>query len=321
MASMEGEPGEPKAKYVHTVESGYRGQPTVLNNVETWANVPQIIGRGAEWFASIGSGDVSASPWGGSSGTKVFSLVGNVNNTGLVEVPMGITLREIVFDIGGGIPAGRTFKAVQTGGPSGGCLPEAELDLPVDFDSLTEAGSMMGSGGLIVMDDRTCMVDVAKYFVDFLMDESCGKCTPCREGLASLHEILGRICDGEGRGGATSSCSRTSARRCWRRLALRAGADGGQPGAVDAALLPRRVRGPHRAEPMPRRGVQGAGDLHHRRRGLHRLHALPQALPHRCITGERKKPHVIDQETCIQCGTCLDACPDDAVVEWSRRRS
>ncbi len=169
MASMSGRAGEPRAKYVHNVEYGYRDKPTVLNNVETWANVPVIVEKGAEWFASIGTGDVSENPWNGSSGTKVFSLVGNIRNTGLVEVPMGITLREIIFEIGGGIPDGRTFKAVQTGGPSGGCLPESLLDMPVDFDSLTEAGSMMGSGGMIVMDDHTCMVDVARYFVDFLV--------------------------------------------------------------------------------------------------------------------------------------------------------
>jgi NADH-quinone oxidoreductase subunit F len=198
MASMAGRAGEPRAKYVHTVEHGFRDLPTVLNNVETWANVPQIVLNGPEWFAAIGTGDVSKSPWGGSSGTKVFSLVGNIRNSGLVEVPMGNTLREIVFDIGGGIPDGRKFKAVQTGGPSGGCLPESKLDLAVDFDTLVEAGSMMGSGGMIVMDDRTCMVDVARYFVDFLCDESCGKCTPCREGADWMLKILLKIERGEG---------------------------------------------------------------------------------------------------------------------------
>ena len=199
MASMTGKVGEPKAKYIHNVESGFKGKPTVLNNVETWANIPVIIEKGADWFAKIGSGDVSENPWNGSSGTKVFSLVGKINRTGLIEVPMGITLREIVYDIGGGIPKGRKFKAIQTGGPSGGCLPESTLDLTVDFDSLTKAGSMMGSGGMIVMDDKTCMVDVAKYFIHFLKGESCGKCTPCREGLISLDEILSRIIKGEGK--------------------------------------------------------------------------------------------------------------------------
>jgi NADH-quinone oxidoreductase subunit F len=193
MASLEGRVGEPRAKYVHTSEQGLWGQPTNLNNVETWANVPLIINNGADWFSQIGTE--------GSKGTKIFSLVGNISNTGLVEVPMGITLREIIYDIGGGIPKGRNFKAVQTGGPSGGVIPESLLDLPVDFDELTQAGSMMGSGGMIVMDDKTCMVDVAKYFVTFLEGESCGKCLPCREGLRQMREILTGITEGRGKKG------------------------------------------------------------------------------------------------------------------------
>jgi len=190
IASIEGEVGEPRAKHIHMAESGLWGKPTVLNNVETWANVPLIIKRGAEWYRGLGSP--------GGRGTKIFSLVGKVRNTGLVEVPMGTTLRQIIFEIGGGIPKGRSFKAVQTGGPSGGCIPESELDMPVDFDELTKLGSMMGSGGMIVMDDQTCMVDVAKYFIGFLKEESCGKCTTCREGLARMYEILERITGGEG---------------------------------------------------------------------------------------------------------------------------
>jgi len=193
MASLEGRVGEPRAKYVHTVEVGLYDRPTILNNVETFVNVPVIIERGARWFASIGTKE--------SKGTKVFSLTGRVNNTGLVEVPMGITLREIIYEIGGGIAGGRKFKAVQTGGPSGGCLPARLLDLPVDFDSLVEAGSMMGSGGMIVMDDSTCMVDLARYFTGFLKDESCGKCTVCREGLANMHRILTDITEGRGKEG------------------------------------------------------------------------------------------------------------------------
>jgi len=190
MKSVAGEVGEPRAKYIHSVVKGLHDKPTVLNNVETFACVPYIIDEGAKAFAAVGTK--------GSSGTKVFSLVGKVKNTGLVEVPMGITLREIIFGIGGGIIDDRPFKAVQTGGPSGGCLPESSLDLEVDFDTLTEAGSMMGSGGMIVMDDRTCMVDVARYFVNFLVEESCGKCVPCREGLKQMLIILERICGGEG---------------------------------------------------------------------------------------------------------------------------
>jgi NADH:ubiquinone oxidoreductase subunit F (NADH-binding)/NAD-dependent dihydropyrimidine dehydrogenase PreA subunit/(2Fe-2S) ferredoxin len=190
MASIEGNVGEPRAKHIHTTESGLWDKPSNLNNVETWNNVPVILGRGADWYSKIGTE--------GSKGTKVFSVVGKVNNTGLVEVPMGITLREIVYDVGGGIPDGKKFKAVQTGGPSGGCIPESLIDLPVDFDRLTEAGSMMGSGGMIVMDESTCMVDVAKYFMSFLKDESCGKCTSCREGTKRMHEILTEISEGRG---------------------------------------------------------------------------------------------------------------------------
>jgi NADH:ubiquinone oxidoreductase subunit F (NADH-binding)/(2Fe-2S) ferredoxin len=191
MASLEGKVGEPRAKYIHTSEQGLWGRPTNLNNVETWANVPLIINNGADWYSKIGTK--------GSKGTKIFSLVGNIVNTGLVEVPMGTTLRQIVFDIGGGIPKGRKFKAVQTGGPSGGVIPESQLDLPVDFDELTKVGSMMGSGGMIVMDEKTCMVDMARYYTSFLEGESCGKCLPCREGLRHMHEILTRITRGRGK--------------------------------------------------------------------------------------------------------------------------
>ena len=191
MASLEGKVGEPRAKYIHTSEKGLYDRPSNLNNVETWANIPLIILKGADWFNKIGTK--------GSKGTKIFSLVGKVNNTGLVEVPMGMTLREIVYDIGGGIRGGKKFKAVQTGGPSGGVIPESLLDLPVDFDELTRAGSMMGSGGMIVTDENTCMVDLAKYFVGFLQEESCGKCLPCREGLKRMLEILTDITEGKGR--------------------------------------------------------------------------------------------------------------------------
>ncbi len=192
-ASIEGLPGEPTAKYDHATDKGLWEKPTVLNNVETFANVPIIIHKGAEWYASMGTEN--------SKGTKVFSLVGNIVNTGLIEVEMGTTLRQIIFDIGGGIPDGKKFKAVQTGGPSGGCLPADKLDMPVDFDQLKKAGSMMGSGGMIVMDEGACVVNVAKYFIEFCNDESCGKCVSCRDGSDALLEILDRICEGEGREG------------------------------------------------------------------------------------------------------------------------
>ncbi len=190
MASIEGKVGEPRPKYIHTSHKGLYNKPTVLNNVETWANVPLIINKGADWYSKIGTEN--------SKGTKIFSLVGKINHTGLVEVPMGITLREIVYEIGGGIPGDKKFKAVQTGGPSGGCIPENLLDLPVDFDELTNAGSMMGSGAMIVMDEENCMVDIARYFLEFLEDESCGKCVPCREGLRRMREILDDITQGRG---------------------------------------------------------------------------------------------------------------------------
>ena len=188
MASIEGRVGEPRAKYIRSVERGLWNKPTVLNNVETWANIPVIISEGAKKFKSVGTEQ--------SPGTKVFSLVGKVKNTGLIEVPMGMSLRQIIYDIGGGIAKDKNFKAVQTGGPSGGCIPERLLDIQVDFDSLDEAGSMMGSGGMIVMDENTCMVDVAKYYLAFLAEESCGKCTPCREGIRRILEILEDISNG-----------------------------------------------------------------------------------------------------------------------------
>jgi len=193
MTALEGRVGEPRPKYIHTVMSGMWDKPSNLNNVETWANVPLIINNGAEWYASTGTE--------GSKGTKIFSLVGKVNNTGLVEVPMGTSLRDIIYTIGGGIPKEKKFKAVQTGGPSGGCIPESLIDSPVDFDELSALGSMMGSGGMIVMDEDTCMVDTARYFLDFLSDESCGKCTPCREGIDQMLTILTNITEGKGQDG------------------------------------------------------------------------------------------------------------------------
>ena len=306
MASLEGRPGEPRAKYVHTVEHGLWDKPTNLNNVETWANVPPIVNRGGEWFASIGTQR--------SKGTKVFSLVGQVTNTGLVEVPMGITLRGIIYEIGGGVKDGKAFKAVQTGGPSGGCIPAEHLDARVDFDELTKLGSMMGSGGMIVMDQDTCMVDIARYFLNFLREESCGKCTPCREGLAQMLHILDGITHGEGQAGdverldkladlldATALCAlgKTAANpvlstiRCFRD-------------EYDAHILQQRC---------PAKQC----------RGLFAYEIDPEACkacgiclkncPVEAITGEKKVPHVIDQETCTRCGTCLEKCPFGAVLK------
>ena len=193
MASLEGEVGRPRAKYIHTVEKGFRMSPSNLNNVETYANVPVILLNGAAWYSNIGTQY--------SKGTKVFSLVGKIKNSGSIEIPMGTSLREIVYNIGGGIPNGKKFKAVQTGGPSGGCIPEAFMDLPVGFDELTKVGSMMGAGGMIVMDEDNCMVDIARHFLDFLKEESCGQCNPCREGIKRMLEILTDICEGRGKEG------------------------------------------------------------------------------------------------------------------------
>jgi NADH:ubiquinone oxidoreductase subunit F (NADH-binding)/(2Fe-2S) ferredoxin len=315
MMSIEGKVGRPRVKWKHTVKEGLWGKPTVINNVETWANIGPIITRGVEWFTSIGTGDVSENPWGGSKGTKIFSLVGKVNNTGLVEVPMGISLRSIIFDIGGGIKnskKGRKFKAVQTGGPSGGCIPMEFIDNPVDFDELTALGSMMGSGGMIVMDDRTCMVEVARYFVDFLKDESCGKCTPCREGLRSMSEILNRIVVGKGvmedldlladlcdtistvsfcNLGLTAANPVLSTIKYFRHEYLAHINDGYCEGKQCQELIKYKI---------DKESCTGCT-----------ICALK--CPTKAITGDKKQPHFIDQSLCVQCGVCDDVCNFNAV--------
>jgi NADH:ubiquinone oxidoreductase subunit F (NADH-binding)/(2Fe-2S) ferredoxin/NAD-dependent dihydropyrimidine dehydrogenase PreA subunit len=313
MASLEGRPGEPRAKYIHTVERGLWEQPTVLNNVETWANVPKIVLGGPAWYTGIGTGDVSENPWGGSKGTKIFSLVGKVANTGLVEVPMGMTLREIIFDIGGGVPNGKAFKAVQTGGPSGGCLPESLLDLPVDFDALTEAGSMMGSGGMIVMDEDTCMVDVARYFIDFLKDESCGKCLPCREGLRALLEILDRIVGGKGKRGDIELLEEISEGIAETSLCALGGS---APNPVLTTI--RYFRDEYVAHIRDKRCPAGVC------KALLRFRVVPErctgcracakVCPVSCITGAAKEIHVINEAKCIRCGACFDACRFEAIA-------
>jgi NADH-quinone oxidoreductase subunit F len=306
MASLEGRPGEPRAKYIHTVESGLRDKPTNLNNVETWANVPAIVNKGGEWFAAIGTEK--------SKGTKVFSLVGKVVNTGLVEVPMGITLRQIVDEIGGGIREGKRFKAVQTGGPSGGCIPADFLDARVDFDELTKLGSMMGSGGMIVMDEDTCMVNVAKYFTEFLQKESCGKCTPCREGLAQMLHILERITKGEGQAGDVERLEALG-----ELLAGTALCALGKTAANPVLSTLQYFRDEYEEHILERHCP--AREC----RGLFQYKIDPEACkgcgiclkncPADAITGERKEPHVIDQEKCTRCGTCWDKCPFTAVMK------
>jgi NADH:ubiquinone oxidoreductase subunit F (NADH-binding)/(2Fe-2S) ferredoxin/NAD-dependent dihydropyrimidine dehydrogenase PreA subunit len=309
--SMEGRAGEPRPKYVRSVEYGYRDAPTVLNNVETWANIPEIITRGSAWFAGIGTGDVSDNPWGGSSGTKVFSLVGSCKRSGLVEVPMGITLRELVYDIGGGLKEGRTFKAIQTGGPSGGCLPEEKLDLPVDFDTLQKAGSMMGSGGLIVLDDKSCMVDVARYFTAFLVDESCGKCTPCREGLFALKTVLERICKGAGQPGDLDFLKEISATVMEASL-CQLGAAGPNPVMSTLRYFEEEYR-KHVEDKCCPAGVCTDLVTYTIADCCTGCLVCLKPCPTGAISGEKKKLHVIDQETCIKCGVCAEVCKFDAV--------
>jgi NADH-quinone oxidoreductase subunit F len=305
MASLEGKTGEPRAKYIHTVERGLWDKPSCLNNVETWANIPLIVNNGAQWFSKIGAP--------GNSGTKIFSLTGKVNNTGLVEVPMGIKLRDIIFGIGGGIRGGKKFKAVQTGGPSGGCLPEKLLDSPVDFDSLLKAGSMMGSGGMIVMDQENCMVDTAHYFLTFLEEESCGKCVPCREGVKRMRQILTDITEGKGRAGDLDLLSELAAHLKDSALcALGSSApnpvlttieyfkdeyeahikDGKCPAGICKALIKFSIID----EKCP-----GCG-------------RCVKTCPTQAITFMGKKhPVILDQSKCIKCRTCYDICKMGAV--------
>lgn len=305
MASLEGKIGEPRAKYIHTVEKGFHGMPSNLNNVETWANVPLIINRGAKWYSEIGTE--------GSKGTKIFSLVGKINNTGLVEVPMGMTLREIIYGIGGGIPEGKRFKAVQTGGPSGGCLPDGLLDLTVDFERLTEAGSMMGSGGMIVMDEDTCMVDVAKYFLTFLEEESCGKCVPCREGIRRMREVLEEITQGNGKEGDIEILEDIS-------FILREGAlcALGSTAANPVMSTIHYFKDEYEAHIKDKKCPAGICNA------LIQYFIDPEkctgctrcvkACPVEAIKGERKMAHRIDEGKCIKCGSCFDVCKFNSVV-------
>jgi NADH-quinone oxidoreductase subunit F len=305
MASLEGRVGEPRAKYVHTVEKGLWNQPSNLNNVETWANVPLIILKGAKWYNKIGTEK--------SKGTKIFSLVGKVNNTGLVEVPMGITLREIIYDIGGGIRGGKKFKAVQTGGPSGGFLPEGLIDLPVDFDELTKAGSMMGSGGMIVMDEGTCMIDMAKYFLTFLEEESCGKCLPCREGIKRMREIITDITEGKGREEDIDLLERLSVTLIDSSLCALGGT---APNPILTTL--RYFRDEYEAHIKEKRCPAGVCKelisyfiIEDKCPGCG---LCVKACPQEAITFvAKKKPVVLDQSKCIKCGACYDICKLGAV--------
>ncbi|KPJ60407.1 MAG: NADH dehydrogenase [Latescibacteria bacterium DG_63] len=305
MTSIEGKVGEPRAKHVHTVEKGLWEKPSNLNNVETWANVPLIINKGWEWYSKIGTER--------SKGTKIFSLVGKVNNTGLIEVPMGITLREVIYDIGGGIRGRKRFKAVQTGGPSGGVIPESLLDLPVDFERLTEAGSMMGSGGMIVMDEDNCMVDIAKYFVNFLRDESCGKCTPCREGLIQMYEILDDITEGRGKKGDIEQLEDLA----WvmSNTSLCAlGTTAANPVLSTIKYFGDEYRVHIEEKRCPAHVCKALVQYHIDEEKCTGCAVCLKQCPVSAIAGVPKEVHRIDASTCIKCGICYDVCKFDAVV-------
>jgi NADH-quinone oxidoreductase subunit F len=304
MASIEGRPGEPRPKQIHSTERGLWGQPTVTNNVKTWASVPYIMNRGGDWFAGIGTEK--------SKGTMIFSLVGKVNNTGLVEIPMGTTLRYLVDEIGGGISGGRKLKAIQTGGPSGGCIPLEHIDTPVDYERLDELGSMMGSGGCVVMDDRTCMVDVARYFLEFTIAESCGKCTPCREGNDRLLDLLTGITAGKGTEDDLDLLTELS----------EAVADGslcqlGKTAPNPVLTTLKYFRDEYVAHIKDKKCPAGVC------KELIKYEILAdkctgctacfKACPADAISGTKKEVHVIDQDKCTRCGSCQDVCKFDAV--------
>ena len=304
ISSIEGKKGEPRQRPPFPAQKGLWRKPTNINNVETWANIPIIISKGAMWYAKIGTEK--------SKGTKIFSLVGKINNTGLVEVPMGLTLKDLVYEIGGGIPKGKSFKAVQTGGPSGGCIPEYLLDTPIDYEKLKEAGSIMGSGGMVIMDENTCMVDVARYFLEFLQDESCGKCLSCREGTKRMTEIVTNITKGHGKKedlelleelatvvkdtsmcglGQTAANPVLSTLRYFREEYEDHILNGKCPAGVCSALVQYLI--------ISEKCVG--------------CELCKKACVQQAISGEKKKPHVIDQNKCIKCGICLETCKVNAI--------
>jgi NADH-quinone oxidoreductase subunit F len=306
MRSIEGERGEPRSKPPYPAQSGLWGKPTVINNVETLANVPQILANGAAWYSALGTET--------SRGTKVFALAGQVNNVGLVEVPMGTTLREIIYEVGGGLKGGAEFKAAQTGGPSGGCIPAQFLDTPIDYESLSQIGSMMGSGGLIVMSEKDCMVDIAKFYLEFTVDESCGRCLPCRVGNKRLHEILTKIIEGQGTEEELAKLKELST-----TIANTSLCGLGQTAPNPVLSTMKYFWDEYVAHVIEKRCPAGACQ------SLLRYEIDPEkcigctacarVCPVDCISGSVKHPHVIDQSECIKCGSCVTKCKFDAISE------
>lgn len=305
LASIEGQRGEPRPKPPFPAQAGLWGKPTVINNVETLASVAPIILNGAQWYASIGTEK--------SKGTKVFALAGKINNTGLVEVPMGIPLREIIYDIGGGIPGGKKFKAVQTGGPSGGCIPAGFLDTPVDYESLTGLGTIMGSGGMIIVDEDTCMVDLAKFFLEFVQEESCGKCAPCRIGTKRMLEIMERITAGHGQEGDIELLEELST---GIKTSALCGLGQTAPNPVLSTL--RYFRHEYEAhirdKKCPAGACQALLTYSIDARSCTGCGLCSKVCPAGAVSGEKKKPHVIDTSACIKCGTCKQKCKFGAVI-------
>ncbi|MGC9031109.1 MAG: NADH-ubiquinone oxidoreductase-F iron-sulfur binding region domain-containing protein, partial [Desulfomonilaceae bacterium] len=300
MTALEGRAGEPRPKYIRSNVVGLWGRPSVLNNVETWANVPLIINNGADWFTQFGTD--------GSKGTKIFSLVGKITNTGLVEVPMGTPLKDIIFKIGGGIPNGKKFKAVQTGGPSGGCLPEELLDLPVGFDELTKAGSMMGSGGMIIMDEDTCMVDVARYFLEFLTDESCGKCVPCREGMRQMLKILTNITKGKGKEGDIELLEQLAETLVEASLCA-LGRSAANPFLSTLKYFRNEYEAHIKEKRCPALSCKELIAFYIDPEKCKACTVCARKCPSEAIIGGKGLIHIIDQTKCTKCGTCFEVCP------------